>query len=513
MTDHVIVRSGSYNDSARLMQIARTLQEVRGVTAAEVMMGTAANCAMLRQAGFAGSELDSASPMDMVIALRTEGIEAFAAAREKLASQLAGVAHGTATGGREQRPGSVAEAVALHPQANLVSIAVPGTYAAFVAHRALDAGRHVFLFSDNVPLGDEVTLKRRGRDLGLLVMGPDCGTAIIAGCGLGFANRVPRGGVGIVGASGTGIQEISCLLAQAGVGVSHAIGTGSRDLSRAVDGVMSELGLRMLAEDPATRVVVLVAKHPDKGVAEKLHLVLARLGKPAVVRYLGEAARPSTDGVHYAATLDEAASVAARLAHAGAPPPATASPGERPNTGPPVRPVNGRLVGLFGGGSLAAEARYVLATLGIEADEPAEPLRGGQCIPGSGNVIVDTGDDAYTVGRPHPMVDQAVRCALIRTAGADPAVGLILLDLVLGDGAHPDPAPELAAAASEARKVRRGTPLAVVCSLCGTDADPQDARRQRATLEAAGVRVAGSAAQAARAAAAMLDRGATGSLR
>src|SRR5512133_260187 len=244
-------------------------------------------------------------------------------------------------------------------------------------------------------------------------MGPDCGTAIVAGVGLGFANRVPRGSVGIVGASGTGTQEVCCLLARTGVGVSHAIGTGSRDLSSAVNGMMSEFALRLLAEDPETRVVVLVAKHPTPAVADRLHDVLARLGKPTVVRYLGEAPRPSRDGVAYAETLDEAAEMAVRMSR----PEGRNRRDELASSrrfGASARDTGGvgtaagRLIGLFGGGSLAAEAQHVLAARGIVCSAPARPLVPREPIPGHQHLIVDTGDDAYTVGRPHPMVDQTV---------------------------------------------------------------------------------------------------------
>ncbi|MCU0290598.1 MAG: hypothetical protein MUF10_01200 [Thermoanaerobaculaceae bacterium] len=536
MADLLVVRRNAYHDSARLMAISRRMQALPGIREAEVMMGTPLNLELLAGAGWPPA---AATPLDLVVALRGERDDDLRAAEAALTGLLAGGE--TAATRQEQRPGSVAEAVALHPGANLVSIAVPGPYAAFVAQRALDAGRHVFLFSDNVPLADEIVLKRRGADLGLLVMGPDCGTAIISGVGLGFANRVRRGPVGIVGASGTGIQEICCHLDALGVGVSHAIGTGSRDLGAAVGGVMTELGLAVLAADPGTRAVVLVAKHPDPGVAARIHGVLAGLGKPAVVRYLGEEPPASRDGVRYAGSLDEAAEMAATACgqeasqgglgsgvrgpgsgkeSAGGVPAGGWGPGsgvrgpaQPPNQGrgesgegrgPHPTRGTGRLVGLFGGGSLAAEARLALAQVGIDTTVPEEMLRVGAPIPGDGHIVVDTGDDAYTVGRPHPMVDQTVRCGLIRAAGADPTVGVVLLDLVLGDGAHSDPAPELADAVREARRARGTAPLEVVASVCGAAADPQQPVRQRAVLEEAGVRVEDSAFRAARLAAALL---------
>ena len=258
MTEEVFLERGCYYDSARLMAVARELRSVSGVADAEVMMGTAMNRALLADTGFSKTSLDAAGPMDLVVAVRAGSAEAIAAVKTRLAALLSGrEASGAALSaasrsGESGCPASLGDILTAHPAAGLVSIAVPGAYAAFLAHRALDAGRSVFLFSDHVPVADEVALKRRAVEAGLLVMGPDCGTAILSGVGLGFANRVPRGPVGIVGASGTGTQEVSCILARAGVGISHAIGTGSRDLSHDVGGLMTEMGVKLLAADEVT---------------------------------------------------------------------------------------------------------------------------------------------------------------------------------------------------------------------------------------------------------------------
>ena len=496
MRSAVLLRRGCYQDSARLMQVSRELSARDGIVEAVAMMGTETNRRLLADAGFTGGGIDDATPLDMVVGLRASSDEALEAARAALDGLLAGgAAAGPARGAAEARPGTVTEALEAHPGANLVSVAVPGPYAAFVAHRALDAGRSVFLFSDNVSLEDEVALKERAAGLGLLVMGPDCGTAILSGVGLGFANRVDRGPVGIVGASGTGIQELSCLLDRLGVGVSHAIGTGSRDLSEAVSGRMTEAGLALLAKDPATACVAVVAKHPADSVAGRLHGLLASLGKPVVVRYLGEGRRGLVDGVLYAGSIDEAAETAARWSGVSPPRPPE-SPSDKSQTMSFDVRGGTRLVGLFGGGSLAAEARQVLRARGIATHVPEARLVPGAPLP-PGNLVVDTGDDAYTVGRPHPMVDQTVRCELVRAAGSDPSVRILLLDLVLGDGAHPDPAPEIAAAVVAARAARVDRPLSVLASVCGARRDPQGTARQEEALRHSGIRVEPSAALAA----------------
>lgn len=507
MLERILIQKGSFHDSARLMRLSRDLRRLPGVISAEVLMATEMNRELLGEAGYKDPALDVATPMDLVVALRGDDAEALDAVEAELGRLLVAVdspSAGGAFAGGAPAAADLREALALHPEINLVTIAVPGAYAAFAARQALEAGRHVFLFSDNVAIEDEVALKTLGAEAGLLVMGPDCGTAILAGVGIGFANRVRRGGVGLVGASGTGIQDISSMVHQAGAGVSQAIGTGSRDLSEAVGGIMTIMGVRLLAEDPDTRVIVLVAKGPHAAVAERLHGILSKAGKPVVVRYLGQTGAGERDGVLYTSNLDEASWAA--VTHLDLPEsPSVLCQGAMALDPSLLEPGAGRLVGLFGGGSLASEAALILKERGHPTESPKTALSEGQVMPGAAHLVVDVGDDAYTVGKPHPMVDQTTRCALIRAAGADRSVGLLLIDLVLGDGAHPDPAPELAQAVKEARSARQGEPLAVVASITGTDLDPQGLSNQRGILTQAGIVVAPSASQAARLAAAWLD--------
>lgn len=512
MVERILVRKNTYRDSAFLMRVGREVAALPGVAEAVVLMATEMNRRLLEDAGFRPETFPDAGPMDIVVALRAETAEQVEAA-ERAALDRLRRAPAAAGPSARFRPGSVREAVEERASLNLVSIAVPGPYAAFLAHQALDAGRHVFLFSDNVPLEDEVALKRRAAEAGLLVMGPDCGTAIVAGTGLGFANRVPRGAIGLVGASGTGLQEISCLVAAAGEGISQAIGTGGRDLSAAVGGRMTEFAARLLAGDAETKVLVVAAKHPAPEVAARMHEVLRSLGKPVVVRWLGARESDLRDGVRYAGSLDEAAAWAVALARGQtlapldlARPAADAARAIAARRGP----VRGRAVGLFGGGSLAAEAAAMLDRAGIATTAPAEEIKPGRPLPGEGHLVVDVGDDAYTVGRPHPMVDPSVRCGLIRSVGADPGVGLLLLDVVLGDGAHLDPGPEIAAAVGEARRARGAAPPMVVASLTGTTADPQGLDRQRRILLEADIHVEPSGARAAAVVAALLGGSGTG---
>jgi hypothetical protein len=320
-------------------------------------------------------------------------------------------------------------------------------------------------------------------------------------------NRVRSGSIGLAGASGTGIQEMACRIHHNGKGVSQAIGTGSRDLSLEVNGRMTELALSLLADDPDTQVIGLVAKQPHPDVAERLHGILAASKKPVTVRYLGQARAETRDGVVYCASLDDAAFEACACLpgredtllnpYGGLSKELEALRSDHPGA-------SGRLVGLFGGGSLALEAMLVLRQAGLDPQLLDRPLVTEGGVEGSGHLILDCGEDFYTRGRPHPMVDQSQRCELIEQVGRDPSVGILLLDVVLGDGAHPDPAPELAKTVRRTREIRGGRPLAVIASVTGTPLDPQDAVRQTRELVSASIHVQPSAARAARAASTLL---------
>jgi FdrA protein len=500
-----VVHPAVYRDSVVLMRLAQALRALPGVREAAALMGTPANRGLLAAAGLATRETDAAGPGDLVLAVEAaSGAEADLALRAA-EGLLAGArpAPGVAAG---PRPRSLRTALARAPDANLVAISVPGAFAALEARRALRAGRHVFLFSDHVSLADEVRLKRLATERRLLCMGPDCGTAYVAGVGLGFANVVPRGRIGIVAASGTGLQAVAVHLAALGEGVSHGLGVGGRDLSREVGGRMTVLALEALARDPATAAVVLVSKPPDPAAWAGVVTTLGRLRKPAVVCALGAAAPPA-GGAATVDTLEDAAGCAAALA-AGRPwAPGAFTDVDRVGAAldraaaRPGRP-GASLLGLYGGGTLAHEARLVLERwLGPVAGDAAAAAG-----PASPHRVVDLGAEEFTAGRPHPMLDPEPRAARVREAGRASAVGVVLLDLVLGRGAHRDPAAPLAAAIREARATAcaAGRRLDVVASALGTAGDPQGLAGQIAVLEAAGAVVLPSNAQAARAAALLL---------
>jgi succinyl-CoA synthetase alpha subunit len=488
----VVVRKDSYHDSVLLMRLSQALAALPGVEDATVAMGTPHNRELLAAQGYGAVELAAAGPNDLVIAAR--GTTSPAAVEGELARLLAA---DRPRGEDEARPASLAAAVQLLPEANLVLISVPGEHAAREARRALALGRHVMLFSDNVALEDEVALKREAVARGLLLMGPDCGTAIINGKPLAFANAVRRGPIGIVGAAGTGIQEISSCIHRLGGGVSQAIGTGGRDLSDRVGGLMTLLGIAALAADPGTRVLVVVSKPPSPAVAERVLAALAGTGKPCVVHFVGAGPRggDAAGGVAVADSLAGAAEIACRLA--GVPGVPAAEGAGQPAVGRAAELAarlapGARLRGLFCGGTTGQEALALLARAGLEVRSNLHKqgvLRIEGTAPVAGHALLDLGDDAFTVGRPHPMIEPALRNERLALEAADPEVGLLLFDCVLGFGSHPDPAGLLALGVARERAALPGRALVAIASLTGTPDDPQDYDEQARRLAAADIAV------------------------
>jgi FdrA protein len=486
------VRRGTYLDSVALMRISRLVADLAGVEEAGLMIGTPANKQILREAGVLGPDGDKAEPGDLIVALRAispeAGEAALAEARRLLDQPRAGSGKAPSW-----RPRSIRLAVRELPDTNLALISVPGDFAVAEARKALAHGLHVMIFSDNVPLAAEIELKREARELGLLVMGPDCGTAIVNGVPLAFANVVPRGDIGIVGASGTGIQEVSCLIAHAGRGISHAIGTGGRDLKAEVGAITTVMAIDALDADPATKQIVLISKPPATAVAAKVAGRIGQSRKPFTVCFLGAGRLELPANARLATTLAEAA----RLATGGQAGAAALPEAPRSRSG-------GTLIrGLFAGGTLCAEAQIVLmgADLAVGSNVPVPGAAAARAA-GAGHLLIDLGDDAFTRGRPHPMIEPAVRDAPLAEALADKRVGVVLLDCVLGFGGHPDPAGHLAAALTKAPPER---PV-LIASVTGTDRDPQGRSAQVAKLTAAGVTVAASNAEAARLAVAAIGQ-------
>jgi len=477
------IRPGAYADSVVLMQLQRALAALPGVEEAGVVMGTEANRALLESTGILTPEAARANAEDLIIAIRAADEQSARSALAQVDALLSRRSSAT-EGGEGYRPRTLEAAAQMLPEAQWVLVSVPGRHAAEVARNALRLGKHVFLYSDNVSLDDEVALKREAAAKGLLVMGPDCGTAIVSGIGLGFANRIRRGTIGLVGASGTGLQHVTARIHQLGAGITHALGTGGRDLSEAVGAVTALQALDLLRRDPATRAIVLISKPPAPAVAERLLRAARVAGKPVIVNFIGYRPAPeqgeATGNLVFVPTLDAAAEMAVELATLDEP--------ATPPTG------LGFLRGLYSGGTLAYEAQLLLRDLlpGVWSNAPLDKAwRLPNSLESREHTIVDLGEDEFTVGRLHPMLDNDLRIRRILQEAADPQTGAILLDVVLGDGAHADPAAELAPAIAQARELPKVRPqaLPVFVVLVGTDADPQGIKKQMQALFDAGARV------------------------
>ena len=521
----LMVRKDSYHDSVFLMLAAKELKETAGILEAVVAMGTDMNRELLAGMGFGGPELDGAGPNDLLVAVEAAG-EAEADAASARAFELVDRKRTvSAVGGSGlAHAGSLDSALARLTGANLALISLPGAYAAREARKALDRGLHVMLFSDNVSLEEEIELKRHAQALGLLVMGPDCGTAIVNGQPLCFANLVRGGTVGIVGASGTGLQEVTCLLDRYGAGVSQALGTGGRDLKNpAVGGRSMLLGIAALAEDPDTSVIVIISKPPAPETARLVLDALEQSGKPCVAHFVGlpdvSKLGKLAGKVQIACDLEECARRAAALSLGK-----TYKPVEWDIPRTEVEEIVRRersgfgkaqkyLRGLYTGGTLADEALFLLQPLlgPIWSNNQTDPsLVPADPVVSKHHTIVDLGDDVFTVGRPHPMIDPSTRTDRLGAESEDPTVAVILLDLVLGYGSHPDPAgalvPHLVRA--RAKAAARGGRLSFVASVTGTPGDFQGLAEQRRKLEEAGAVVMPSNRQAALLAARILAKGA-----
>jgi FdrA protein len=457
---HVELRSGAYADSVTLLQVSRDVQSVPGVNAAQVAMATPLNVEVLGEMGF--EVPDGATPNEMVVALRVDDEAA-------LERALAGVERALAdavrrpSGASELAPPRTVGAALRSVPGSLVLVSVPGASATVEAMDALEAGSDVMVFSDNVSVDQEVALKRVAAQRSLLVMGPDCGTAVVGGLGLGFANVVRPGPVGLVAASGTGCQQLLALLDHAGVGVTSALGVGGRDLSAEVGGLSTSEALRRLDEDPAVELIVVISKPPAPEVAAAIEEYAAGLATPVEFALLG-AGRPD---------LTAAAEAVLRRVGRDVPTWPVAGSASAAGTGSLLR-------GLFVGGTLCQESR-IIATAALGQLEGEE----------GGHTFVDFGDDAYTEGRAHPMIDPTLRLEHLGRAAADEATGVLLLDVVLGHGAEPDPAALLAPAVAAVRQP-------VVIAVVGTDADPQDRDAQVRALVGAGAEVHLSNAAATR---------------
>jgi len=501
-----VIKKGAYFDSVSLMQVAKKLNSVPGVLDSAVVMATKENKGIIKASGLLTPEILKAGDSDLAIAVSAK-TPAAAEAAFKAADELLNKKPAQPSGGTDRKAAGLDDAFKSLEGANLAVISVAGRFAGALAADCLEKGLNVMLFSDNIPVETEVALKKAAVKKGLLVMGPDCGTAIINGAPIAFANSVRRGNIGVVAAAGTGLQEVTTLISNEGAGISQAIGTGGRDVKLEVGALTFIQALRLLAADPGTGVILLVSKPPHPAILKKITAEIKKIAKPVVAVFLGgEIKEKLKENFYPAKTLEEAAYKAACLGRGWA----IAKAREM------IYDMNLKslalakkealrkkktscLRGLFTGGTFVSEAQVILpemlgAVLSNAPLDKKNKLKNSMQL--SGHAVIDLGEDEFTVGRPHPMIDFSLRNKLIVSEAKRPEVSVLLLDLVLGYGANLNPLEDIMPSLVEA--FIQNKELSIVASVTGTETDPQARFKVVKALEAAGVLVMPSNAGACR---------------
>ncbi|MEA4911977.1 MAG: acyl-CoA synthetase FdrA [Oscillospiraceae bacterium] len=497
----VLVQSNAYRDSVFLMKISSALSRMTGVAMASAMMGTQRNKELFEKSGLSDSTVADAAPDDLIIAVRADNDENVQAALAEAQRQLSDDASKQETQQEGvKQPERLSQALAQDPQANVLLLSVAGDYAKYEAAKALTAGLNVMLYSDNISVEDELALKKIAHEKGLLVFGPDCGTTILNGTPLAFANVVRSGSIGIVGASGTGVQECCVQIDRNGAGVSQAIGTGGRDIKASIGGITMMDALELLNEDNTTKVILIVSKPPCKEVEQRIADFIRRTKKPVVVNFAGEvdysliteAGGTGCDSI-YEASLEAVEKSGAHIERAEL---FSGIDKQRLDEEIETAAAEGRryLRGIFSGGGLCYEAMFHFGKACEQEVCSNTPLPGVKPLADAQrsekNSFVDMGEDEFTVGKPHPMIDATEKAARIARECSDPSVGLILTDCVLGYGSAEDPAGSL--------HISPGSTCVKIAYVCGTQADPQTLSAQAKELERMGFHVTSSNVQAAR---------------
>lgn len=477
-----VVKKGSYHDSVVLMLLTNAISGLEGVNKVSVMMATPANKDIFAQSGLDTPELQEATPNDMVVVADVEREELIHIVMEKVDEFLKQKSQASAVQSGTEIVKSWDKATAKLPDANLAVISIPGAYAALEANRALDEGLNVFMFSDNVSVEDEKALKQKAHNKGLVVMGPDCGTGIIQGVPIAFTNSVTPGSIGIIGASGTGIQELTTIIDRLGEGVENAIGTGGRDLYEEIGGITMLDAIEAMEQNEKVKVLIVISKPPAKAVREKISARLSRYSKPVITLFLGEKPTFHEENFYHAYTLDEAARLAVALVRKEPIPTFAKNQANSTACGKTLK-------AYYSGGTLAGEAAMLLKdALNIEGSGAKAD---GFMFKQDGHIVVDLGDDVYTQGKPHPMIDPAKRIESMREAVDDATTGVILFDIVLGYGSHEDMATALIPTIQELQQKAKAQhrEVAFVATVCGTRSDYQGYDETVRKLVEAGVEV------------------------
>ena len=490
------IRKNQYFDSVFLMGVNKRLSEGEGVHQSAVLMGTENNKELLAEIGIEDSQIDNAKPNDLIVAVVAETSDIVNDILEKLDSFLEGPLRIDS----EIRLRTFEDGLITKPDANLAVISVPGKYAAREARKALETGLNVFIFSSNVPLQKELELKQLGSEKGLLVMGPDCGTSLIGGVGIGFANKVRKGNIGVIGASGTGLQEFTCLVHNNGLGISHAIGTGSHDLKDEIGGLTTITALNALEADPNTQVIAIVSKPPGKKTLEKIRHIANNIKKPVIGCFLGVngSLKDENGNLHFTHTINEAVTRALSKSGMQINTQGLELTGEERDMARREREklsTKQKYVrGIFAGGTFCYQSQQIFQDAGIDVYSNG-PINKKRLLAdpdqSKEHTFVDMGDDYYTVGTPHPMIDGKYRQHRIIKESRDPQVAILLLDFILGYNASMDPVGDLLESIGEAKQIanQRGDYLCVAASICGTEEDPQNLKLQAKMLADADVNV------------------------
>ena len=494
----------TYRDSVSLMQISAVLKDLTGITNASLIMATKTNIELLREVGLIDTAPDAGNN-DLLIELEGKTKKDVENAAVVATSNLNEITSENLDFGiKNKPPRSIEMALNKYPNSNLALISCPGDYAAAEAMKALNLGLDVMLFSDNVSTKDEVLLKKHALAKKLLMMGPDCGTAIVNGIPLGFSNKVKKGNIGIVAASGTGLQQVSCLIDRWGGGVSQALGTGGRDLNADVGGITMMFGIDALVADRNTSVIVVISKPPSPKVAEAIFKKVSTSAKPVVVNFLSDTGNStSTKLIKETKTLEETAYTAVCLAGIDIEAPARhlVTPAELGSLTNSLSGTQRYLRALYSGGTFGFEAITILSE-SLEKIHSTTPLSPEDSLSdpwqSKGHTVLDLGSDVFTRGRPHPMIDHSLRNKRMIQEAKDPETAIILLDIVLGFGSHQNPAKDMAAAITQAREVATGHEPIFIGFVCGTNGDPQNLIMQERILSEVGVLLMESNAQAAR---------------
>ncbi len=494
MASGFTIRKNQYFDSVFLMGVNKKLGDIEGVQQTAVLMGTEKNKQLLADIKIRDAQIEGAKSNDLIVAVIADTSKIVEEVLENLDKWFQVDEESSS----EQKIRTLPDALLKKPGANLAVISVPGEFAARESHKALDNGLNVFLFSSNVSIEEEVSLKKKASANGLLMMGPDCGTSLIGGVGIGFANNVRVGDIGVIGASGTGLQEFTSQVHNAGFGISHAIGTGGNDLSDEIGGLTTITALNALESDPNTRVIAIVSKPPGKKTLEKIEILTRKITKPVIGCFLGvKTDSPDEyDNLIITHTLDEA--VKNSLSKSGQP---------IKSLGIELTDEEQRMAlrerekltadqkysrGIFAGGTFCYQSQQIFQDAGIKVFSNG-PIDKKMLLPdpdkSKEHTFVDMGDEHYTDGYPHPMIDSTFRNRRILVESRSPNVAVLFLDFILGHNASMDPVGDLLEAIIEAKRVavQRGDYLCVVASLCGTEDDPQDLKLQEKLLMDAGV--------------------------